>query len=125
MSARKPEELQELIEKALNEHNLDALVDLYEAGTALALPDGAMAHGKEGVRQAMGNFVGLKPVFKYSSKQVIQSDDIAMLAGKWTLKGTAPDGSNVEMAGQSAEVARKQADGTWLYIVDSPSGFTL
>lgn len=122
MAAKTPEELQDLIEVAFNAHNLDGVVELYEEGSFLATPQGS-ASGKEGVGQIMANFVGLKPVFKYTSKQVFKSDDIALLAGKWTLNGTGPDGSPVEMAGQTAEVARKQADGTWLYAVDSPFGF--
>lgn len=122
MSAKTPEELQELIEKAFNEHNLDGVVSLYEDGCKLATPQGD-GEGKAGVSQIMANFVALKPEFHYTSKQVFKSDDIALLSGKWTLKGTGPDGNPVEMAGQTAEVARKQADGTWLYAVDSPFGF--
>lgn len=124
MSAKSPEELQDLIEKALNDHDLDSLIELYEDGAALATPpDGAVVIGKESVRAVMGNFVGLKPVFKYTKKKVFQSEDIALLSGTWTLKGTGPDGNPVEMNGTTAEAARKQSDGSWLYVVDSPFGF--
>ncbi len=124
MSAKNPAELQDLIEKAFNEHNLDAIVELYEENTAIVNPQNQETMiGKESVRGLMSNFVGLKPTFKYTKKSVFQSDDLAMLSGTWTLNGTGPDGSAVEMAGQTAEVARKQADGTWLYAVDSPFGF--
>ena len=126
VSARNPEDLQDLIEKAFNEHNLDAVVELYEENSALATPpNGDVVIGKDSVRAVMGNFVGLNPVFEYTKKRVFKSEDIALLSGLWTLKGTGPDGNPVEMAGQTAEVARKQADGTWLYVVDSPFGFLI
>jgi ketosteroid isomerase-like protein len=38
------------------------------------------------------------------------------------LDGTGPDGKPVKIEGQSAEVARRQPDGTWLFVIDNPHG---
>jgi ketosteroid isomerase-like protein len=56
------------------------------------------------------------------TKHVVRHGDIALLRGAWRLKGTGPDGKPVEMTHGSAEVARRQLDGRWLYIIDHPFG---
>jgi ketosteroid isomerase-like protein len=48
--------------------------------------------------------------------------DLALLQGEWAFVGTAPDGSPVELAGRSAEVVRRQPDGSWRYVIDHPFG---
>ncbi len=51
-----------------------------------------------------------------------QVGDIALITAKWELTGTGADGKPVQLAGQSFEVARRQADGSWRYLIDSPWG---
>lgn len=46
--------------------------------------------------------------------------DTALTQNKWTMKATGPDGSPVDLAGQSAEVMRRQADGNWKFLIDNP-----
>ena len=36
--------------------------------------------------------------------------------------GTAADGSEVNLTGQTSDVVRRQADGTWLLVIDNPFG---
>jgi ketosteroid isomerase-like protein len=52
----------------------------------------------------------------------IQNDDLALLRGEGTLKGTGPDGKPVEMSGKNVEVARRQPNGEWLFVIDHPFG---
>ena len=46
--------------------------------------------------------------------------DTAIANGSWTVTGTAPDGTAVEMTGQDTTVLREQADGTWRLVFDDP-----
>ena len=49
--------------------------------------------------------------------------DLAYLANRWApTGGTMPDGSPAEIGATTAEVARLQPDGSWLYVVDSAWG---
>ena len=48
--------------------------------------------------------------------------DIALLRAKVHLVGTAPNGERVEINNHTAEVVRRQPDGSWLYILDHPYG---
>jgi ketosteroid isomerase-like protein len=52
---------------------------------------------------------------------VIVSGDIALLISDWTLTGKAADGSDVNMSGTTADVARRGPDG-WKYVIDNPFG---
>ena len=48
---------------------------------------------------------------------------VVINAGKVALTGgTMPDGSPAELGATTAEVARRQADGTWLYVIDNAWG---
>jgi hypothetical protein len=42
-----------------------------------------------------------------------------LLHGSWLLEA-AGSGAGVAMRGLSSEVVRRQADGTWRYILDNP-----
>ena len=53
-------------------------------------------------------------------KRVLQSSDLALVITEWSFKGTGPDGKSVNMAAKSADVLRKQSDGTWRFVIDNP-----
>jgi ketosteroid isomerase-like protein len=53
---------------------------------------------------------------------VAQTGDIALLANRWTLTMTGPDGKPTTMSGNAVEVARKQSAGHWLFAMDMPFG---
>jgi ketosteroid isomerase-like protein len=57
-----------------------------------------------------------------SVEKVIEAGDTALVAYRWTLEGTAPDGSPVDMAGTSADVLRRRANGSWGVLIDDPWG---
>jgi ketosteroid isomerase-like protein len=56
------------------------------------------------------------------SSYAIEAGDLALLRGEWQLKGTGPDGRSLETAGNDIEVARRQADGTWRFVIDHAFG---
>jgi ketosteroid isomerase-like protein len=41
---------------------------------------------------------------------------------RWTLTGSRQDGSPLEMTGQTSDVVRRQADGSWRLAIDNPFG---
>jgi len=123
MAARRPEELDRLFAQALNAGDLDALLALYEPNAALAPQPGQVVTGAQSIREALRAFIAMKPTLTMlETKTVMQTGEIALNSAKWHLTGTGPDGSPVTMDGHSAEVARRQADGTWRMVIDSPWG---
>jgi uncharacterized protein (TIGR02246 family) len=106
----------------LNSGHVDAVLSLYEPGASLVAQPGRVAAGTEAIRDALRGFADLKPVTVLESKTLVQAGDIALTASRWRLTGTQPDGQPVTMSGQSAEVCRRQRDGTWRLVIDEPWG---
>lgn len=122
MPARSPEALDRLFSKALNAGDLDALVALYEPQATLTPQPGTVVTGGKAIREALSAFLTSKPTITLENKTLAQTGDIALITAKWELSGTGPDGNPVKMSGHSVEVCRRQPDGTWLFVIDTPWG---
>ena len=122
MPARNPEDLNRIFGDALNAGDLDALTALYEPGAALRPMPDQTVHGHAAIRSALAGFLGMKPTMTLMSKPLGEAGGIALTTSRWTLTGTGQDGKPTAMTGHSVEVARRQPDGTWLYVIDMPWG---
>ena len=122
MGARTPEDLDRLFAAALNAGDLEALVRLYEPQAALRPAPDQVVQGHAAIRDALTGFLQMKPAIELTPKILGECSDIALVSAHWTLKGTGADGKPVQMTGSSVEVARRQADGTWLFAIDTPWG---
>ena len=124
MAARRPEDIDQIFERELNAGNLEGLLSLYEPTATFTVEPGKVVAGTAAVREALAGFLSLKPTIRLSTRVVGDAGEVALLSSRWTLKGTAPDGSAVDLSGESAEVVRRQPDGTWKFLVDNPWGLT-
>jgi uncharacterized protein (TIGR02246 family) len=70
MSAQKPEECDTLFERYVNEGNLEALLDLYEADAMLVPGPGQAAVGTEAIRSAMKPFLDAGLQVKVTSSRL-------------------------------------------------------
>jgi ketosteroid isomerase-like protein len=95
---------------------------LYEADACFASQPGQLAKTPETVRQSLRGFIDLKGRLDLEVKRVLQSSDLALVITEWSFEGTGPDGKSVNMAAKSADVLRKQSDGTWRFVIDNPWG---
>jgi uncharacterized protein (TIGR02246 family) len=120
MPARRPEETDLLVIEALNAGDVEAALAFYEPGATFVPEPGKAATGLEAIREVLNGFLALRPRLTIEVPEVTVSGDVALLGSRWTLKGTGPDGSPVDLAGQGAEVVRRQADGGWKFIIDNP-----
>ena len=122
MPARSPEDVDRLFETALNAGDLEALMQLYEPGAALRPSPGQSVQGSEAIRAALAGFLAMKPKISLTPRLLGACGDVALVSASWKLSGTGADGNAVDMTGQSAEVVRRQADGSWRFAIDSPFG---
>ncbi len=60
----------------------------------------------------MTPFATMKPDLKSNLINTVIAGDIAVTYHQWTM--TTP----MQMSGRALEVAHRQPDGTWLYIID-------
>lgn len=122
MARSSPSETVNDLTTAINEGDLDAAVELYEPNAVLVPQPGQTAQGRAAIREALAGFIALKPNLRGHAQRIVEAGDIALYCGRWTLKGTSPDGKKVEMGGTSSDVLRRQSDGSWLVAVDNPWG---
>jgi ketosteroid isomerase-like protein len=54
--------------------------------------------------------------------RILQASDLALVITTWSFTGTGPDGKPVKLAARSADVLRRQADGSWRIVIDNPRG---
>jgi ketosteroid isomerase-like protein len=122
MPATAPEQIHQLFESAFNAADIDGLMELYESNAALIAQPGSVDHGSEQVRAALQGFLALKGRITLNTKLVFTVGDLAYLSNTWSLNGTGPDGNPVALGATTAEVARRQVDGTWRYVIDNAWG---
>jgi uncharacterized protein (TIGR02246 family) len=119
MPAEQPQAIHLHFEDAFNAGNIEALMALYEQDCALVGEPGSVAMGPDQVRAGLEGLLALKGKAKLTTRDIVQVGDIALLSCSWTLDGTGPDGQPVSIGGRTAEVARRQTDGRWLYVIDN------
>lgn len=107
--AARPEDLGPLLIEAINAGDLDGLVDLYESEAVLELPDGAAARGRAEIREFFAGFLAGRPTVTPGTALP------ALVAGDLALTNTRLG------ADTTCEVARRQPDGSWRWLLDRPS----
>lgn len=45
-----------------------------------------------------------------------------LIVSDYTITGTGPDGKRTCSSARGTEVVRRQADGTWRFVIDNPTG---
>jgi uncharacterized protein (TIGR02246 family) len=120
MAVQRPDDMHQAFTEAFNASDADALMALYEAEAALVPAPGQMVTGTAAIREALGGFLALNGRISIVTQAIVPVGDVALLHGSWLLSGTGPDGSPAELAGLNTEVVRRQADGSWLFLIDNP-----
>ncbi len=107
--AARPEDLGRFFVDRANAGDVEGLVALYEPGAVLAMPNGAAAvTGTEAIRGFHQKLLAGGPAFSAVEQRA------PLVNGELALTSTRIP------SGATAEVARLQPDGTWLWIIDQP-----
>ena len=122
MSRGTPEQLLKSIVDGINTGNLDTLMPLYEPEAAFATQPGSLNYGLAGVREALPGFIAMKGTLDLKVTSVLETSDLALVTAVWSFTGTGPDGKPVKLAAKSADVLRRQTDGSWRFVIDNPWG---
>lgn len=115
------QEIHQRFQTAFNNKDLNAIVALYEP-EAVFVHGGAVVHGHKEIRRAFAQiFAGEVQIHLVTTGIVEGTDGLVLMHGRWVLSGTGPDGQPIEQSGTSAEVLRRQPNGSWLYALDNPA----
>jgi uncharacterized protein (TIGR02246 family) len=122
MTDPRPEAVIERFSELLADHDLDAMMALYEPDAAFAPQPGASVTGHDEIRAALEAFLAVEPRMEGTIQKVLEAGDTALVTNSWRLNGTAPDGTPVRMEAVSADVLRRRPDGSWGIVIDDPWG---
>ena len=106
--ALRPEDLDRLFLERANAGDVDGVVDLYEPGAVLVVPPGRLAVGTEAIREVYAGLLAARPRFTGVIRPAVCAGDIALT-------------STVRTGNATVEVARRQPDGSWRWLIDQPS----
>ncbi len=105
--ARDPQDLERLLIERQWAGDLDGMVALYEPDAVLDSGEGPLVIGREAIRALFADYTATGKKFASGDQSP------AVINGDLALTSThLPDGS------VTAEVARRQSDGTWLWVID-------
>ncbi len=123
MTANTPEELAGAFASAFNNQDLQALTNLFAADAAFMPQPDTVVSG-DSIAPALQEFLALNGPIDLAVRRTIVAGDTALIIADWRVEGVGvdPTGNPIYVAGTSADVARRAADGTWRYLIDNPFG---
>jgi hypothetical protein len=105
--ARDPQDLERLLVSRERAGDVDGMVALYEPHAVLDCGDGRLIRGREAIREFYAELVAMGRKFDFGDQRpAIISGDLALTSTR-SLDGSV-----------TAEIARRQSDGTWLWVID-------
>ena len=105
--AKEPNDLETFFVERANAGDVEGLVALYESNATLTCGDGEVVVGLDQIRKFFINFLENGPQLSPS----VQAS--ALCSGDLALTSSRLDNGDI-----TAEIARRQPDGNWLWAVD-------
>ncbi len=106
--ANDPNDLEKYFVERANAGDIEGLTSLYEPNAVLVDDNGEIAKGLSEIREFFVKFLASRPHFEPSNQAAaVCSGDIALTSS-----------TNFRNGDITTEVARRQPDGSWLWIVD-------
>ena len=105
--ALEPNDLEKFFVERANAGDVDGLVALYETHAILSDGRGEVAIGKNQIRDFFVKFLADSPHLEPSQQA------LALCSGGLALTSTRLNNGEI-----TAEIARRQPDGSWLWVVD-------
>jgi uncharacterized protein (TIGR02246 family) len=105
-----PEDLARFFTGRANAGDAEGLAALYEPDAVLVTSGGQLVRGIEAIRDFYAKLLAGRPAFQAGDQRpAVRHDDIALTS------------SRLVNGAVTAEVARRQPDGSWLWIIDQPA----
>jgi ketosteroid isomerase-like protein len=114
LQAKTPEEICELFKQYMAAGDIESLLGIYDHEVTFLNQSREFKRGREELREELTALASAKAKFDYSIKQVIQAGDIALMHTEWNVS------SPRLMHSYAIEVARRQPDGTWRWLIGDP-----
>lgn len=106
-TARDPQDLERLLISRQHAGDVEGMVALFEADAVIDSSDGRLTRGRDAIRAFFTEFVITGRKFQIGEQRP------ALISGDLALTSTRLPNGTV-----TGEVARRQSDGTWLWVID-------
>lgn len=106
------------VEAGVNSRDLDRLMALYADDARMVTMDGSVAEGLDGIREQWAAVLAMEGTMTVQTRYAIDLGDLAVLSNTWTFRA-----GGEELSATTAEVARREPDGNWRYIIDHPFAY--
>jgi len=103
--AAEPEDLGRLFLERANAGDVDGVAALYEPDAVVAAADGELVNGSEAIRRMYEALLADPPQFAGDVRPALRRGNLALTSTRFR-------------GGATAEIARRQSDGTWLWVAD-------
>ncbi len=115
MPAKNPEEICRLFRQYMAAGDIDSVLSIYDSEAVFLNESGEVKKGKEELRKELAPLATQKANFDFKIKQIIESGDIALMHTEWQVSSPQQ-----MMSVYAIEVARRQPDGTWCWLIGDP-----
>lgn len=106
--AEQPEDLGRFFIERANAGDAEGLAALYEPDAVLAAPQGQVTTGAEAIRAFYEQLLAAPRTFSGEPQPAVRNGDLALTSTRFS-------------GGVTAEVARRQPDGSWRWVLDQPN----
>ncbi len=122
MAASSPEHAVELLDRAFNEGDLDAVLSFYEDAAVVVAEPSRLLRGTIELKRFFEDMIRSGLTAKQLKTRVIETDGVALFMSRWMLIPHNTSGKEETRTFIATTVFRKQPDGTWKALIDNPIG---
>ena len=120
MTAARAKDLIGLFSERFSKADIEGLLDLYEDDAVFPTHHGT-ANGIDQIRAVLQGYIDSGAKLVFTDQVAFETGDLALIQNAWPLTTASGDTAT----GVTVEIARKQSDGNWKYVIYSPDGAAL
>ena len=114
MAAKSPEETCNLFRRYMSQGDIEGLLSIYDPEAVFLNRAGEVQQGRECLKPELAPMAAAKTALDFKIRQVVQTGGIALMHTEWTMYAPA------ERKVCAIELARRQPDGTWCWLIGDP-----
>jgi ketosteroid isomerase-like protein len=118
-TARRPEEVLELVSLALSDGDLEAALAQYERGALLQPWAREAGRDYDSVRDTLIRLMELRLPLSARVAAVLRTGDLALVLGERHMAGTGPGCQPIRLSGLGSTMVRRQPDGAWCIVAEA------
>lgn len=105
-----------------NARDIEGLLALNMPDAVFVPAPGQPVRGTQQVRAALEQFLALGLPIAMIVRHAVVSGPTGLAIADWTMRGTGPDGSEIELGGTTSDVTAYDEVTGWRFVIDNPFG---